>query len=324
MKIVHLLKSAIIAVPVLCITACETVELPVPKHETGNIITATVDMHTDYSYQIFYDLETHAVISQNLKTDWDLGFETSPAGNRIILNAANAMFAMNTANPDFSSVTDTAGFAMAKVFDAPTGNMDSTAIGNWQEGNPVYIIDRGIDASGIHRGFRKIQILAVDSSEYTVKFAEMDGSGETTLQIVKDTLYNFTFLSFQTNNTILIEPPKTDWDLLFTQYLEALNPPYLVTGCILNRYNTAAKMDSTRSFEAIDLNFILSHTLSPHINSIGYTWKEYDFDAATYEVYPRMNYLIQDSDGFYYKLHFLDFYDQSGNKGNPTWEFQKL
>ena len=32
----------------------------------------------------------------------------------------------------------------------------------------------------------------------------------------------------------------------------------------------------------------------------------------------------RDAKGFYYKLRFIDFYDDHGNKGNPKFEFQKF
>ena len=77
-------------------------------------------------------------------------------------------------------------------------------------------------------------------------------------------------------------------------------------------------------FSNITYEFAELQTLSENINTIGYRWKEFNFSTSSYIIFPQMNYIIKDSEGFYYKLHFIDFYDISGNKGNPKWEFQRL
>jgi hypothetical protein len=188
----------------------------------------------------------------------------------------------------------------------------------------VYIIDRGYNENGSKIGFKKLQILQVDSIKYKIRYANLDGSSDLTLEITKNNSYNFTFFSFNTNSTIIIEPPKSEWDIVFTQYLEALSTPYLVTGVLLNRYNTYATMDSSKTFSEITYDYAITKTLSSNINTIGYNWKEYDFNTSSYIVFPKMNYIIKDNKGYYYKLHFIDFYNSLGTKGNPKWEYQKL
>jgi heme-binding HmuY-like protein len=317
---------SVISFSVLLMCSCKKDELPVPAHDPGNVITAAVDMEANYKWQFYYDLKTNTVVGQNIKTVWDLGFETSPDGFRVILNTSKAMFAKNAGSSGFSLITDTIGFAATKKWDEASGNPDSTAIGDWRTTNNTYIIDRGFNETGVHQGFRKIQFQSVDAEKYMVRFANMNGTGETVLQINKDSIYNFTFLSFTTNNVLIVEPPKASWDLVFTQYTHIFYDgevtPYLVTGCLLNRYNTKTKMDSTTSFITIGFSDIENYTLSESINTIGYTWKE--FTGGIYVTLSQMNYIIKDNEGFYYKLHFIDFYNTSGVKGNPKWEYQQL
>lgn len=310
-------------------SSCQKEELPVPAHNAGNVITATVNMNNDYRYQVFYDLKTNTIVSKNLKTTWDLGFETSADGYHVILNTAKAMYASRTTKTDFITVTDTSGFSANKKWDEPTGSFDSTAIGDWKSNNYVYIIDRGYSETGAHQGFRKIQFQNVGAVKYTVRFSELNGNGDVTLEINKDSKYNFMFLSFNTKSTVIVEPPKADWDIVFTQYLHVYhnnNPPstYLVTGCLLNRFQTAAIMDSLKTFSKISFYDMPDYILSVNLNAIGYTWKKYDYNTSTYAIYPQMNYIVKDNEGIYYKLHFIDFYDTSGKKGNPKWEQQQL
>lgn len=304
--------------------SCEKAELPIPGHNSGNITTSTSNMGTDYRYQLYYNLETNQIVSQVIKTSWDLGFETSESGYRIILNSSKAMFAFNTGETDFENVIDTSGFMANRVWDDPTGNMDLTAIGDWRSNNSVYILDRGYDENGEKIGFARFQVQSVSEHSYTLRYSDLDGSNDNTVTISKNEDCNFSYLSMSTNLQVIVEPPKDEWDLVFTQYIESLNTPYLVTGALLNRYNTSAVMDSTVSFESINYETAISKSLSTDINTLGYAWKKYDYDAGSFIIYPHMNYIINDQKGYYYKLHFIDFYDQNGNKGNPTWEYQKL
>lgn len=305
--------------------SCKKAELPVPKHDPGDVTTSTVNMDATYKWQVYFDLKTNTVVGQNLKTAWDLGFENGSAGFHVILNTSKFMFAYNTGSTNFNSVVDTTGFALNKKWDSPSGSFDTTAIGDWQGQNNVYIIDRGYNETGVHQGFRKIQIQSVDANTYTVRFAQLNGTGDITLVINKNDNYNFSFLSFSTSSTLLIEPPKDTWDLVFTQYTHIFyspTEPYLVTGCLLNHYNTKASVDSVNSFSQIKFENLSNYNLSNHINVIGYDWKTYT--GGTYVTNSNINYLIRDSEDYYYKLHFIDFYNQSGIKGNPKWEFQKL
>lgn len=307
------------------ISSCTKEELPVLPHNAGNVTTSTVNLEANYKWQVFYNLKTNTVVSQNLKTAWDLGFENNTEGYHLILNTSKVMMASNTHVTSFEEIKDTAGFYSHRKWDAPGGDMDSTAIGDWRGTNPVYIIDRGYSETGAHQGFRKIQLLQADAAKYVIRIANMNGSGDQTLEIKKDNDYNFMFLSFTNNQLVTIEPPKDKWDLVFTQYTHIFyNPvmPYLVTGCLLNRYHTQAAKDQTTDFLSITYNRALSYTLYPDINTIGYDWKTYTND--TYITNSDFNYIIRTSEGVYYKLHFIDFFNSSGAKGNPKWEYQEL
>lgn len=307
-------------------TSCDKEELPALAHAAGSDLSATVDMNADYRYQIYYDLETNTVVGQVPKTAWDLGFETDANGFHVIVNSAKAMYAFNTGDTAFVSLTDTSGFAAGKMWDAISGNLDSTAIRNWTTDHHTYIVDRGYSETGQHQGFRKVRFENVNASEYTVRFANMNGTGEVMMSVPKDSAYNFTFLSFANGGQLVnVEPPKRDWDLVFTQYIHIFfNPtePYLVTGCLLNRFNTTAVLDSTTDYADISFSSLGNYTLIPAINVIGYDWKAWN--GTAYITYPEMVYIIHDQHGYYYKLHFVDFYNASGVKGNPRWDYQRL
>jgi hypothetical protein len=238
------------------------------------------------------------------------------------------MFVLKTGKTDLNAVSfpDTVGFAANKRWDAPDGCPDSTAIGDWREGQYVYIIDRGYNEMGQSLGMEKMQFTAVNDSSYSVRFSALDNAGATTLMIKKDSAYTFSFLSLDNGgNVVMAEPPKAEWDLVFTQYTHVFYDPvmpYLVTGCLLNRYRTAAVLDTGQDFSQISYSSVGGKVLSSSVNTIGYDWKV--FSGSTYTTNTKMNYIIRNAKGVYFKLHFTNFYSASGAKGNPTWEYQQL
>jgi len=294
---------------------------------SGVVITSTIEMGSDYKQQIFYSLSYNKIISSNLKTDWDLGFESGINGYHIKLNGAKAMSAFNTNQTNFASVTDTIGMKAAEKVDSPTGNADSTAFGNWQTNTPVYIMSRGYNELGVHQGFRKIQFLSVNQTHYTLKIANLNGSNETTASILKDETKNHTYFSLTNNGVVNIEPGKEDYDLLFSQYTHVYSNPYstyLVTGVSLNPNKVKVALITDKPFADIVISDSINHPFKTTQNGIGYYWKTFNFSTSSYTVDANMCFLLKDTKGFYYKLHFVDFYNTLGIKGFPKWEYQKL
>ena len=320
-------KWLLLAILIGSLCSCEVAEKGIPKPVPAptNAVTSQVSMGATYDYQIYYDLETNKAVSQNLKSIWDVAFEASSDGFHVILNTSKSMFAHNSGTNNFDAA-DTAGKLNTLLYDASSGNLDSTAIGDWRSAKNVYFIDLGYDASGNHLGYKKLQILSSDATSYEVKMASLDGSDMIQKVVTKDSNYNFMFMSLTGGTMVTVEPPKNTWDLAFTQYVTIFYDPgllpYLVTGCLLNHYQTSGAKDSLIAFDSVNLNFVQSDTLSKTIDVIGYDWKTYN--GTKYTTNSAMIYFIKNRNGHYFKLHFLDFYNQSGEKGNPMFEFQQL
>ncbi len=331
-------KYAFILILPAIFSSCLKPEIPLKPHQRGEIKEADVSMESNYKYQVYFDFSNGSVSGQNLKMDWDLGFENGiNGGHHIILNSSKAMFAADAGPIDFYTPIDTSG--MHFWWDAQNGNLDSTALSAWADlsgpqpllTNHVFILNLGLKTTGLPIGFKKIRIENYQNGNYTLHWADMDNANEDSMQIPAiDTSYNFSFFSFKNGGDIAqIEPPKTSWDIVFTQYLRIFNVsgdtiPYLVTGVLLNPWKVEAAADSSIAFASLDFNAINQFQFSDDRNLIGYDWKKYSFDLGQYAVNPDKIYIVRDHEGFYYKLHFIDFYDQNGNKGNPQFEFQKL
>jgi len=309
----------------LLVMACKKEEIPVKKHESGEIITSSFEMGSDYRNQAFFDLGTNSFVAQNVKTIWDLGFEASPSGWHVILNSANVMAVARVENTMFNAVTDTIGLTWH--WDANTFHLDSTAIGDWRNSTAIYVVDRGMDYLGLHRGFAKLKLMHVTPTSYTFMLANLNGSNQQQITIEKDTTLNFMAFSIATGTVVEVEPPKNNWDISFTQfthYFEQEEMAYLVTGVLLNPNGVEVAKVFDKEFAQITSDDINNYTFTSAINTIGYEWKYYDFDAGTYLTLPSKNYILKSTEGDYYKLHFIDFYNAQGDKGTPTFELQKL
>jgi hypothetical protein len=322
-----------------CFKEDEIVILPPP----GDVKTASIGLENDYRYQVYYNLAEERVVATNLKKDWDLGFEASAEGWRVTLNTSKFMLAANTGRTDPGAVADTVGLAWK--YDKSDGNPDSTAIGNWvvfPSGeaekvytNEVYIINRGYDEVGNLLGVRKIVFESVDEGSYTFSYSMLDGSEANTFTLTKDPSVNFVFFSFdEGGKQMVLEPPSNQWDILFTQYTTLLYTnegepyPYLVTGALINRNGVEATRDTVLVFNEITNATVTSLEFSASQDIIGFDWKDVVGDVSTgnvsYAIVPDLNYVIRDRSGFYYKLRFISFYDNSGAKGYPTFEYQRL
>jgi hypothetical protein len=333
------LRTAVMAAAIAAglsagLSGCIGEEAPIAPYDRGSVERASVTMGSDYRYQIYYDLETGAVVRQNLVTDWDLALVCAPGDHHLILNSGKVMAAFDAGAVDFSSVTSVAGAAWR--YDAPDGNLDSTAIGEWweQRGDTivslghVYVIDRGYDAAGKRVGYRKITITPAGPDAVRVRIASLDGSDEQVAEIAPDATRNLAAFSLTDGAVVDLEPPKEKWDLLFTRYTylfyEPTFTPYSVTGVLVNDGATSVALDTVTPFAEITTADIDRFTFTSARDGIGYAWKSYDLNAGTYTVNPGMVFLVKTSDGFYYKLHFVDFYNDKGEKGAPLFEYQKL
>lgn len=306
----------------ITLTGCIKDEKAVAPHDPGNVVTVSADMNEDYKWQLYYHLQTQRIVGRNLRTDWDLGLEASPGGYHVILNAARMMAARELPQTELAQVSwqDTTGFGAGKKADHAAGSLDSTAIGDWRGKGKVYLVANN------EGDFYKVQFQEVSTASYRLRFSNMKTGQTDSLEVVKDSAYNFAFVSLKERRKMQVEPPKKDWDLAFsvyTHYFPVEQIFYSVTGCLLNRYQTTAVADSTVDFASITYNDLMRYQFSSDINTIGYDWKEYSFATGSYVVFPRKNYVVRTAAGKYFKLHFIDF-NKDGVKGNPRWEQQEL
>ncbi len=305
--------------------SCEQEEIGIDPHTQGERNNIQIELEQDYKKQVYYSIDNNEITSENLKTEWDLAFEASSNGWRIVLNSSKFSKISKIESGNFNE--NISEDSLIWNWEIPLGINYGTALGDYRTEEVFFVIDNGFNLSGLSNGYKKIKIEEQNEYYYKIKFSNLDNTNLDSLKIYKNEEYNFIYFSF-TNGIINIEPEKNNWDLLFTQYTHLYNDPslppaYLVTGVLINYLNnTKVAKDTINNFENIKYNMVSSYNFSDYQNIIGFDWKE--FDGSNYSITPNLTFIIETSSNRYFKLRFTDFYNSSGVKGYPTFEIQEL
>ncbi|NNF02264.1 MAG: hypothetical protein HKN22_06230 [Bacteroidia bacterium] len=312
-----------------CLKEDDVIVLPPPGDEE----VLSIAQGPDYYNQVFFDLFSKSEVNNDFRI-WDLAFESSEHGIHVFLNSGKLMQVYNTGVTNINSVGNSSLSTAEWVFDAPSWHPDSTAIGNWLDSaslskNEIYIIDRGVYNSGADQ-YWKLQLVQVDNAAYQIKIERLDGTGFNGVEIIKDNSRSLLYFTFDNGGkTLEVAPEKESWDLLFTRYgyvYYNFTPPlqYQVTGVLLNPNKVVAYKDSLMNFDDIDIDIAQQLNYSDARDVIGFNWKYYDFGLERFIIKPHYNFVIKDTEGYYYKLKFIDFYNDLGDKGYPKFIYKRL
>ena len=316
--------------------SCLKEENPIEPFDRGGVQTGGVDINdnSDYSKQIYYDMAQNKVVRTVNRDSWDLGFESTPTGFNIVTNTSCKMVVAKTGKTDFSEVTDITSMTLDYNWDDASGNPDSLALRDWivagTPTNEVFVIDRGEKPNLAARGFKKFKVISANATEFVIEYANINGSDFQRKTISKNQDKNYTNFSFEEGGKVVeVDPDATEWDIVITQYLATfyeLIPQlnYSVSGILINHKQCKGVKVFDKEFSSITISDLGSYPLSDSANVIGFDWKLYDFDEATYAIVPGKNYILQNHSGVYFKMRMIDFYSSTGIKGSPRFEFVQL
>lgn len=311
----------------LSLFSCEKAEKPVVLPPAGESQMSTVDMGEQYENQIFFSFETNQIVKTSPVYSWDLAFQSD--GCHVFMNGGKNIFVYNTHLTDPLLVTDASNVPNKSwLFDSPCGLPDSTALADWRlpngtSKNEIFI------ANLTDGNFKKFVILSMDAQSFVMAYGNIDAFVLDTIVIPKFQDYNFTYFSFDNGGQLVQpEPPKNSWDIVFTRYryvyYDLDNFTYLVSGVLLNPNNTSAMVDSINHFNNIQFDNSFLPQMSSNRDVIGFDWKKYNFDNGKYEVKTTKNYVVRNQQNHFWKIHFLDFYNNNGVKGSPSFEFERI
>jgi hypothetical protein len=301
--------------------------------------------------QVFIDLSTGNATKVQ-RDSWDLGFYNGEQF-RVTINGSiyMAVKALTETNIDAVSQSDVSNLqpqvavgtfnqSNAAYIDAPNGNILETAIDEISENdaeNPVYLVNLGykigtntptlgsVNIAGDLRGWRKIRILK-DGNSYILQYANLEDTSHQSITIEKNSDFNFSHFSFNTNTLVNVEPEKDKWDISFTVFTNVLSGAgsYGFSDFVThnNKGNALAYRVDTSSFEydEFELTNITTSNFSENQTTIGSTWRDV-FNGAPFN---DRFYVIKDPNGTLYKLKFLALTNNNGERGYPEFEYELL
>ncbi len=328
------LSAAVIVFFAFTFSSCEKKEesIILPK-ANDSLQLETVSLGSNYDKQIFLNIQTkeQTVIENNI---WDLYFDADENGHSIYMNGGNGILIANSGSTLFKNISTPSSLNFR--WDAASGIDDSLVLKNWrnkntlQSNDSVYVVDRGIQITDDSR-YMLFKITSVNSSSYQLKIADIDGNNIHDFTVSKDKNKAHVYFSFENKGTYLnLEPNIDNWHISFLRYrwiYYQFNPPllYTVTGIYINNKRVKAAVDSTMKFCDINPTNCAQMHFSSNRDAMGFDWKVYNFLNGKYVTRNFVNYIIATNSPLkYYKIRFIDFYDDKGLKGTPRFEEQGM
>lgn len=329
----------ILILMIVVLVSCFEEDQPVPPYVPPEDVETVSIQNSIYTHQAYFDFSTGNVVAENENIEWVLAFENLDAGIQIRVNSSALWGLAHTGSTDLSQDFSGKGDYTWKS-DTSDGNPDSTAVGEWVrfvDGDAVY--SNEVMLLGKYDGIsyiveKKVQFIAVDERSYRFLVADPESATPDSVEVIKDDSFNYLHYSFNDNVVKILEPGKRDWDILFTQYFtilftdDGIPAPYYVRGVWLNPLNVESALDTMLSFLDVNAENALDHEFSSVQDAIGHDWKSVEVDEATnsaeYKVRPGYTYIVRDSENKLYKFRFTSFFNQTGEKGYPTFEYSPL
>lgn len=280
----------------------------------------TVVLGPGYANQVYYSLQNGAV-GMAPAAGWHLAFEIPIRAAAIRANHARGVTVYATSR-------DTSGWAALSLNDttfrlyndncrwsvgafnqtAPPNNPFDVGWGNYNltthitTGDSLYIV-------AIGSTYKKLWIQRLQGTQYYLRTANLDGSQDTSYAVDKSLASGraFIYLNLLTHQVLNLEPAASEWDLVFTPYLEIVSGTlYPVTGVLQNSPVRTAKVVLTSPANPDTLT-PSAYAFDSCAASIGYDWKRFDMSANSFVVADTVYYLVQDGRGNLWRLRFLRF-----------------
>ncbi|MDQ1802741.1 T9SS type A sorting domain-containing protein [Chryseobacterium sp. CKR4-1] len=296
----------------------------------------TVNLTTGPNYQnrVFFDFSTNNIISQPADS-WDIAFfrNSSMSFGTRINDAQNIEVYQASAVP---ADWDNINIANIASWGSPLYNPDQTTSlqeGAFEQGSATY--GWGDYNGGTHHIDGKvIFVLKYLSSNTYVKFMITDYFGGYTFKYSKwngssweatqtKTIANgtddayFNYFSFTTGDKVAnLEPPKANWDLMFTRYWTFYMNimMYRMSGVIQSPTTKVAKVQPETQ-EVATSNIPVSTAFSSNITSIGHSWK------PTSGIYNDVVYYVKQGSE-YYRMYFTS--NGGASTGNMYFKYKNI
>jgi len=338
MIIFRSILNTFLIIIILALTSCFKEDEKLFPPPPGDATLFSFDQSI-YNYHSYFDFSSDSATAQSLNDTWHIEFATAPDAWEIRVNSSAYYQVYKTGDTLFNgivSVTD----PLKYIFDTSNGKTDSSAFASWidRSANP-FTPTKEVFLVGQYDGIKvkpkwKIRIESVNDTSFTFTYAAFPSGIPSKVNLIKNLSVNYIQYNLATNSVVEIEPMKMEYDLLFTQYGTTLYDdlgvatPYFVRGILLNPFKVEAALDTLLSFNEITYDLIKDLHFSAVRDVIGHEWKDVKVDVNTntaeYFVNPKLNWLIKDTEGFIYKMRFIEYYNSEAVVGYITIQYQRL
>ncbi len=298
----------------------------------------SVNLTTGANYQnrVFFDFSSNNIVSQPANT-WDVAFyrnSTMSFGTRIndaqnieVYEASNVAANWDNIsisnitswgaplyNPDVTTTLQDGAFEQGS---APYGWGSYNVANHHVEGNVIFVLKYATTGE-----YYKFMIQDYYGG-YTFKYSKWNATSSVWDATQTKTIANgtddafFNYFSFATGDKVAnMEPPKTDWDLMFTRYWSfyANIMMYRLSGVIQSPNVTIAEVQPEIQDSSI-ANLPATTAFSSNITTIGHSWK------PTQGVYSDIVYYVKQGNT-YYRM----FFTQNGGAatGNMYFKYKNI
>ncbi|MCW3126910.1 MAG: hypothetical protein JWO03_2568 [Bacteroidetes bacterium] len=330
-RLASLMRAGVAALLCVALSSCfKEKPIPMPYIYNGPDVFVA-NMGPKYDQQLYFNAQTFQFTDSNSHFGYDMAFDCDPTSYNIWINGSKLMFACRTGKYNLAdaSMADSIGNGWHE--ELGSGLPAENAIGVWggpSSNKEVYLLNLGTDIKGQSLGFRKVQMGDCTGDNYVVTWCNLDGSDMHTVTVLRKANRNKVYLSFADAGVKDLEPDYNNWDIIFTRYsiyFPVQNLPYQVTGVLTNPHKSMAYfMDSTSAFDSIKIAGVDQSKFTQSLDNIGYTWKSYGLGTTgQYTWNEKYTYILR-SDGRYYKIRFLGFYNAAGDEGYPKFQIDEL
>ncbi|MEM6378139.1 MAG: HmuY family protein [Bacteroidota bacterium] len=295
-----------------------------------NFVEASVG--ASYAKQYFYDIDNNTGFELGIE-DWDLAFSTIGLQDAGIHVNEAAIFSFTTpatevevyytGMSDFSMVTAAEDTSYVRLYNDESNwgngalNVNRSAVNpldyGWGSYNPMSRIVVGAEVFVVKLrsgAYLKLMIENLNATVYNIKYANLDGTEEKTVQIDKANFPGgLALFSFTTGATI--DADVSGVDLIFTRYTTPLPDTttavlddtlnYNVTG-VLSGIGT--EVIEVAGVDTADVVLTSDMTFSTQLDEIGYDWKTF---TGQWFLPKNLSYIVKTGEGKTYKVIYDDF-----------------
>lgn len=343
------------AVATLAFTSCEKDEDPVivvppstgSRVQLNGLIGSEAGSAAGNSVYLDFSTNLQTTVA---RASWDLGFYCG-SDFRVMLNNTTSAGAKVLTQNDLILVgaTDTTGLTLSvnqanpqpsdfAYFDDIAGSVTGTVIPEISATdalNKVVVINRGTGGSIAAKPWVKIRVLRNSQGGYTLQYAGITATTFQTLQISKEDVYRYKYVSFD-NGAVSAQPEKTKWDMVWSYSVyETLFGgslvPYNFSDMIAVNHHSNVQVkekiyaDATvaaAAYTAFNRDSVNATTFVSGRWTIGSIWRS--TSPATGVKTDRF-YVIKDANGNFYKLKCLAMgAGDGGTRGRPEFQYDLI